>query len=114
MTDGCALQNGSGAHRPPARNWLFLRGLFDVLDDRVDFLYERFVAVTNAVQVGADAGYGLDGKTGFVGLLVIEPKQRKLRLVKGYSILTVIGRRCSKAYQRLIARRKSCIAEIKR
>ena len=63
-----------------------------MLDDRIELLHELFVAVTDAVQVSAEAGYALREPTGFLDLLVIHSIQRKLRCVKGHSILTVNSR----------------------
>jgi hypothetical protein len=93
---------------------LFLGGLFDVLDDRLELLHKLFVAITDAVQVGAQAGYDLGDPTGFPDLLVTYSKQRKLRCVKGDSVLTVIGRRRAKADQCLLACRKRRVAHIER
>jgi len=61
----------------------------DVLDRRIELLQEFFLAVTDAVQVGAETGYDLDNPTGFFDLLVTYSTQRRLRCVKGDSILTV-------------------------
>ena len=53
-----------------AYNLLFLGRLFDVFDCRVELLHVLFEAVTDAIQVDADAGYDLDNPTGFLDLLV--------------------------------------------
>ncbi len=93
---------------------MLLGGLFDVLDDRVELLHELFLTVTDAVQVGAQAGYDLGDPTGFPDLLVTHSKQRKLRCVEGDSILALIGRRRAKADQCLLLCRKRRVAHIER
>ena len=74
-----------------------------MLEDCVEIFAELVLIVVDAVQIGADAGDSLSGPTGFLDLVLTQPKQCKLHRVEGDSILAVDGRGRAKGDHYLVA-----------